>query len=119
MNENKQFDDASKDRSEHIKLARWLHDLLARSSRDTTNLSATNGGDESEFELLLSGDYHPRFYQQLPDFIMALLRNDPRATIRYAPLLYHWPGGMWSPSRTWNCMMRCDMLSRLVQKYQT
>ena len=92
MNENKQFDDASKDRSEHIKLARWLHDLLAKSSQDTTNLSTIAGGDESESELLLGGDYHPRFYQQLPDFIMALLRNDPRATIHYAPLLYHLAG---------------------------
>src|SRR5438445_9680197 len=89
MNENKQFDDASKDRSEHIKLARWLHDLLAKSSQDTTNLSTIAGGDESESEVVFGGDYHPRFYQQLPDFIMALLRNDPRATIHYAPLLYH------------------------------
>jgi hypothetical protein len=92
MNENKQFDDASKDRSEHIKLARWLHDLLAKSSQDIANLSITTGGDESEFELVSSNDYHPRFYQQLPDFIMALLRNDPKATIHYAPLLYHLAG---------------------------
>ena len=56
MNENKQFDDASKDRSEHMKLARWLHDLLAKSSQDTTNLSTTAGGDESESELLRSGE---------------------------------------------------------------
>jgi hypothetical protein len=38
---------------------------------------------------LLNNDYHPRFYQQLPDFIMALLQNDAKATVHYAPLLYH------------------------------
>lgn len=92
MNENKQFDDASEDRNEHVKLARWLHDLLAKSSQDTANQFTTIGGDESEFELLLSDEYHPRFYQQLPDFIMALLGNDPRAPIRYAALLYHLAG---------------------------
>lgn len=92
MNENEQFNDASKDRSEHVKLARWLHDLLAKSPQDTANPFTVTGGDESEFEILLSGDYHPRFYQQLPDFIMALLGNDPRAPIHYAALLYHLAG---------------------------
>src|SRR5947209_20013555 len=91
MNEYKQFDGSSNDRNATVKLARWLRDVLARSSQDIANLSS-NGGDESEFEILLSNDYPPRFYQQLPDFIMALLLNDPKATIHYAPLLYHLAG---------------------------
>jgi hypothetical protein len=33
--------------------------------------------------------YHPHFYQQLPNFIMALLNNQPQAALHYAPLLYH------------------------------
>src|SRR5437763_16335084 len=43
-------------------------------------------------ELLLNTDYHPRFYQQLPDFIMAVLQADPQAPVHYAPLLYHLAG---------------------------
>jgi hypothetical protein len=91
MNDYKQFDGSSNDRNATIKLARWLLDVLAKSSQDIAKLSST-GGDENEFEILLSSDYHPRFYQQLPDFIMALLLNDPKATIHYAPLLYHLAG---------------------------
>src|SRR3989440_13040620 len=91
MNDYKQFDGSSNDRNATIKLARWLRDVLAKSSQDIAKLSLT-GGDENEFEILLSSDYHPHFYQQLPDFIMALLLNDPKATIHYAPLLYHLAG---------------------------
>ncbi len=88
MNNNKPFDSSSDHRSEHIKLARWLQYVLARPSQD--QMKNTADGDESNnFEALLNSEYHPRFYQQLPDFIMALLQNDAKATIHYAPLLYH------------------------------
>jgi hypothetical protein len=45
-----------------------------------------------ELALQLDSDYHSTFYQQLPDFVMALLNKDPQATLRYAPLLYHLAG---------------------------
>jgi hypothetical protein len=86
MNNYKQFDSSSDHRSEQLKLARWLQYVLEKSSQDQTSNAAA--GDESS-DVLLNSDYHPRFYRQLPDFIMALLHNDPRAAVHYAPLLYH------------------------------
>ena len=91
MNDYKQFDGSSNERDETIKLARWLRGVLAGSSQNLAT-SPTNGGEEGEFESLFRADYHPRFYQQLPDFVMALLLNDPKAASRYAPLLYHLAG---------------------------
>ena len=73
MNNYKQFDSSSEHRSEHIKLARWLRYMLSTPS-STEDATSQSG-------LLLNTDYHPRFYQQLPDFIMALLQNDPLSTI--------------------------------------
>ena len=85
MNNYKQFDSSSEHRSEHIKLARWLRYMLSTSPSSTEDATSQSG-------LLLNTDYHPRFYQQLPDFIMALLQDDPLATVHYAPLLYHLAG---------------------------
>jgi hypothetical protein len=85
MNKYKQFDSSPEYRSEHVKLARWLRHVLTTAPSSTEDASSQSG-------LLLNTDYHPRFYQQLPDFIMALLQNDPLATVYYAPLLYHLAG---------------------------
>ena len=85
MNNYKQFDSSSEQRSEHVKLARWLRYMLSTSPSSTEDATSQSGP-------LLNTDYHPRFYQQLPDFIMALLQDDPLATVHYAPLLYHLAG---------------------------
>src|SRR2546421_1166495 len=85
MNNYKQFDSSSEHRSEHVKLARWLRYMLSTSPSSTEDAASQSGP-------LLNTDYHPRFYQQLPDFIMALLQDDPLATVHYAPLLYHLAG---------------------------
>lgn len=85
MNNYKQFDSSPEYRSEHVKLARWLQHMLSTPPSSTDDTTGKPG-------LLLNTDYHPRFYQQLPDFIMALLQNDPLATVHYAPLLYHLAG---------------------------
>ena len=85
MNNYKQFDSSSEHRSEHVKLARWLRYMLSTSPSSTEDATSQSGP-------LLNTDYHPRFYQQLPDFIMALLQDDPLATVHYAPLLYHLAG---------------------------
>ncbi len=87
MNDNKQFDNPSNRDSEHLKLARWLRHVLAQSPQDTANVSTSK-----EDEVVTNNDYHPRFYRQLPDFIMALLQNEAKATVHYAPLLYHLAG---------------------------
>ncbi|MBV9228493.1 MAG: hypothetical protein JOZ18_04200, partial [Chloroflexi bacterium] len=93
MNDHRQFEGASDPHAndtQQAKLARWLQHLL-QEPEQTTHASVL---EESiaQLELLLGSNYHPHFYQQLPDFIMALLTNDPQATIHYAPLLYHLAG---------------------------
>src|SRR2546423_7162804 len=85
MNNYKQFDSSSELTSQHVKPARWVQYCLSTSPSSTENSTSQSG-------LLLNTDYHPRFYQRLPDFIMALLQNDPLATVHYAPLLYHLAG---------------------------
>jgi hypothetical protein len=67
-------------------LAQWLLRLLADSDSATPPYTTLENSEE------LLTNYHPRFFQQLPDFIMALLNNDPNATLHYAPLLYHLVG---------------------------
>lgn len=82
-------------------LARWLQQLLqedSSNSEDVHDTSRTGTGrqsaqeDESHLGLLLDSGYHPTFYQQLPDFIMALLNGDSHVAGQYAPLLYHLAG---------------------------
>jgi hypothetical protein len=72
-------------RYSYIPLARWLQDILAISPQpappERTSLLETAGHPLA--------DYHPAYYQQIPDFIMALLKDDSQATLRYAPLFYH------------------------------
>ncbi|HVB24027.1 MAG TPA: hypothetical protein VNG51_18970 [Ktedonobacteraceae bacterium] len=71
-------------------LAQWLQQILFYPIEDTS----TSGEKEvlNSFELPIVMQYHPTFYQKLPDFIMALLQNDPNALTDYAPLLYHLAG---------------------------
>lgn len=85
------------------KLAQWLQDIVhtapvappAQTPSSGTNLqkSPMTGERDIQLELLLQdSSYHKRFYQQLPDFVLALLNNDPQAATHYAPLLYHLAG---------------------------
>ncbi len=83
MSDHKQFESSM---SEPAKLARWLEHVLTSPLPQT---SSTATGDTSATVSLDENTYHPHFYQQIPDFAMALLRKDPQATLRYAPLLYH------------------------------
>jgi hypothetical protein len=90
MNEHMQIDNTAH-RENEIKLARWLQHVLTPTPQEKRSPSSP-GATIHQSEFLLTNDYHPHFYQQLPDFIMALLQNDPHATLRYAPLLYHLVG---------------------------
>src|ERR1051326_64068 len=94
MSDYTQFEGASDPRGEYGNLARWLADVLDTSSQVEEQIPARKPGDAKleQLELQLGSNYHLRFYQQLPDFIMALLSQEPDATIRYAPLLYHLAG---------------------------
>ncbi len=82
MNDYTHFDDAAPQGHEYTRLARWLQEVLLISPQKPPQGPETLSGN----------DYHPRFCFQLPDFIMALLQNDQRTTLRYAPLLYHLAG---------------------------
>ena len=87
------------------RLAQWLQEIVrttpaAPSAQTSPTTSGTNtqrnpitGERDIQLELLLqNSSYHQKFYQQLPDFVLALLNDDPQATIHYAPLLYHLAG---------------------------
>src|SRR5947209_19964623 len=85
MNDYTHFDNAPGARDEHIKLAQWLQYVLATPSQEPPLSSPAAHGQQS----LFNNEYHLRFYQQLPDFIMALLQNDAQVTAHYASLMYH------------------------------
>jgi hypothetical protein len=94
MDDYTQFEGASGPGGEYKNLARWLADVLDTSSQVEEQIPARQPEDATpdQLELQLGSNYHVRFYQQLPDFVMALLSQEPDATIRYAPLLYHLAG---------------------------
>src|SRR5581483_908106 len=91
MNETPRSGGPTGPQDENVRLAGWLQQILHVAPREKTK-TALPGESEHQLELMLESDYHLHFYQQLPDFIMALLSNDEQATIRYAPLLYHLAG---------------------------
>jgi len=76
---------------QYAKLAQWLEQVLQTPEQDEVPSSRLEDG-ETQLELVLKSDYHLSFYQQIPDFIMALLKNDPLATVHYSALLFHLVG---------------------------
>lgn len=77
---------------EYRKLARWLQQIMAQPPRAQEPLPGSLKGEDFPLFAIPLEEYHPHFYQQLPDFIMALLSHDPQAASRYASLLYHLVG---------------------------
>lgn len=99
MDNQQQSDSMSYKYSEEQKLAQWLIQLLQTSlpPQSTTESENGNGGsalkkDEKTLEPMLDRDYHPHFYQQIPNFAQALLQEQPSVALQYAPLLYHLVG---------------------------
>jgi len=84
MNEHGQNEGFPDPRNEYLPLAKWLQQVLAITPQPKAELASItdNGGTFGD-------DYHIEFYQQLPDFVLALLNNDTQATVRFAPLLFH------------------------------
>jgi hypothetical protein len=82
------------------KLAQWLQDIVytpPTAALPTPTFSPPksplSGERDIQLELVLqNSSYHKRFYQQIPDFVAALLKNDSQAATHYAPLLYHLAG---------------------------
>ncbi|HEY4386527.1 MAG TPA: hypothetical protein VGN34_18885 [Ktedonobacteraceae bacterium] len=69
-------------------LARWLQDVL-QASITSPSEENQHAASSLDLALLIQDGYHVRFYQQIPDFCMALLTNDPQASLHHASLLYH------------------------------
>ncbi len=99
MNENSQFEHNIQENSKVKNLARWLQHVFASPEHASEITGAED--DTNALELVSLGDYHPHFYQQLPDFILALLQKKAQATTQYAPLLYHL--AMCDPCRAAYC----------------
>ncbi|GAC1501867.1 MAG: hypothetical protein NVS2B12_10580 [Ktedonobacteraceae bacterium] len=77
--------------TQYTNLARWLQQVLQAPEREELSSSEREDSND-QLELVLKSDYHLVFYQQIPDFIMALLTNDSLATVHYASLLFHIAG---------------------------
>lgn len=77
------MNDQTNSRDENLSLAEWLQQVLAITPSQAGTFASISEKNQS------AGGYHLEFYQQLPDFVMALLNNDSQATIYYAPLLFH------------------------------
>ncbi len=80
---------------ENISLAGWLREILGPLATQNQTSAAphlVSSHSDNQLELRLQKDYHSLYYQQLPDFIMALLHQDSQATLRYASLLAHLVG---------------------------
>ncbi|HEV2659861.1 MAG TPA: hypothetical protein VGU68_04635, partial [Ktedonobacteraceae bacterium] len=94
MDDIKQPGGFSDRRNNYAQLASWIQQVMRQDETQATHTTHTTHTEENgkELELLLDSDYHLRFYQQLPDFIMALLADEEQATLKYAPLLYHLAG---------------------------
>jgi hypothetical protein len=92
MGDSRLFAGESKSDGNNEQLAQWLLQLLAPVTQGQNSNDNGLSGEEQQLPLILTNDYHPHFYQQLPNFIMALLKKDPQATVSYAPLLYHLVG---------------------------
>ena len=89
MNDSTLFGGTSQSDGNTVQLAQWLLQVLAPVSPEQGSNDNGLSDEEQHLSLLWTNDYHLPFYRQLPDFIMALLNDDPQATVYYAPLLYH------------------------------
>src|SRR5262249_57740828 len=75
MNERRQIDP----RNENLLLARWLQQVMAADSTSTG--TGASPGENNE--------YHPYFYQQLQDFVMAFFEEKPQANFPFPPLFFN------------------------------
>ncbi len=102
MNEEREFEGMpDTQHSSYARLAQWLEQIMQSppplmpplTSINAASLSATaHENTETLLDLQFDSQYHLRYYQQLPDFAMALLSNDMQAPVRYGALLYHLAG---------------------------
>lgn len=90
MNDSSYDEGSSDSYANTLRLSSWLQDVMKQPPPQKLGVPADD--DDTALELLLGNNYHMHFYQQLPDFVMALLENDTQALPQYAHLLYHLAG---------------------------
>ena len=73
---------------QYSKLAAWLQQVLEPTPQREAIVSEVPE-NEHQLAVTLGADYHLHYYQQLPDFAMAMLTKDVQAAVRYGSLLYH------------------------------
>lgn len=72
-------------RMANLPLAHWLQTILAM---PTVHMRPDNISPLDDVASA-GNTYHLPYFQQLPDFAQALLKNDDQAILHYAPLIYH------------------------------
>ncbi len=92
MNDETILGGTSELRGDYSKLGQWLSQVLQVPAQEAEATLPMENENDTQLELKFAGDYHITFYQQLPNFIMALLKNDLQAPVHYAPLLFHLAG---------------------------
>jgi hypothetical protein len=103
MDSENMYDGASELRGNYRQLGQWLQQVLATPDTDApgeqyadidsgAGVATALAERDMQLQPVLGADYHISFYQQLPDFCMALLQQEPQATVAYAPLLFHLAG---------------------------
>src|SRR5256885_16510994 len=80
--------DSSIQSLQYPKLAVWLQEVLGPIPQSEAIVSQMPE-NEHQLAVVLGTDYHLHYYQQLPDFAMAVLVKDVQAVVRYSSLLYH------------------------------
>ncbi|MBA2391400.1 MAG: hypothetical protein H0V70_01490 [Ktedonobacteraceae bacterium] len=90
MNDSNYPGSSANSHPDNVKLSAWLQQIMKLPATEPQHI--VSGNDDTALELQLNSNYHIRFYQQLPDFAMALLQNDSQAMLKYADLLYHLAG---------------------------
>lgn len=94
--------------SQYSKLAVWLQQVLELPPQREAIVSEVPE-NENQLAVALGPDYHLPYYQQLPDFAMAMLTEDVQAAVRYSSLLYHLARSANATVLTWISMMRCAL----------
>ncbi|MGH2498235.1 MAG: hypothetical protein ACRDIV_26365 [Ktedonobacteraceae bacterium] len=85
MDKREKFGGTPDPRMAYLPLARWIQTILTMPSAPLRSDSTSSLDDVGK----AASSYHLPYFQQLPDFAQALLKNDDQATVYYAPLIYH------------------------------
>lgn len=85
MDTRENFGGTPDPRMAYLPLARWIQTILTIPSAPLRPDNVSPLDDVGK----AASSYHLPYFQQLPDFALALLKNDDQATVYYAPLIYH------------------------------